>query len=226
MEPPFTNRIVVRERAGAARRARVRSRREATTLAAAERVIGRRGFHDAGMTDIAREARCAIGTLYAFFESKEALYERLLVTRAEELAATVRAALAGAGDARERLEAVFRARLEFFRAHRAFVRIYATMVPVASGAAWGLPPRVVKLREAITRAVAEVVAEAERAGELRTDASALDIALAFQAITQSFLIDAVRGRSAFPEARVTDAVRAVFFDPIFGPRRAAPRRVR
>lgn len=197
-------------------------------LDAAERVIGRAGFHGAGMAEIAREAEYAIGTLYNCFPSKEALYERLLVTRAEEISAGIRAAIAGPGTARERLEAVLLAKLDWFARHRDFVLIYATSSIVAM-AGWGLPAEVAKMREENQRAIARLLAGARARGELGVEADPADLALAYQSISQGFLIAAVRTPGAFPVERVRRQMRQVFFDPIFGTRcaaRATKRRVR
>jgi AcrR family transcriptional regulator len=220
-------RTTIRGGFGALRRARERAGREAAILDAAERVIGRRGFHEAGMTEIAREAEYAIGTLYTLFSSKEALYERLLVTRAEELSAALRAGLAGSPAAirgrrrgpRERLEAGLDAKIDFFARHLDFVRIY-TSTSIVTTAGWGLPPAVVKLREGNIRAVARIFEEARAAGALRSKAEPLDLAIAFHAVVQAFLVRAARAKT-FPAEAVRESVRATFLDAVFAPRPAA-----
>jgi AcrR family transcriptional regulator len=208
-------RTPIHESFGAGRRARERARREEDVLEAAERVIGRNGFHGAGMTEIAREAEYAIGTLYNLFASKEALYERLLVSRAEELSGLQRAALGGPGRPRARLEAALAAKLAFFRRHLDFMRIYSTTSTGPGDAR--LPAKLLKLREGNARAIAAVIDEAARAGDLRAEVRPEDAALAFQAITQAFLFQAAKDRAGFDEERVRAAVKAVFFDPLFGP---------
>ncbi len=219
-------RTSVRKSFGATRRARERSRQEAAILEAAEREIGRRGFHGAGMTEIAREAEYAVGTLYNLFGSKEGLYERLLVVRAEEIARATRAALRGPGEPRERLEAVLAAKLDFFARHIEFVRIYASTSILATGT-WGLPAGVVRLRERSIRAVARVFEEARAAGLLRAEAGAHELAIAFYAVTQAFVMRAIRGPGAFDPERVRASVARVFLDPVFGraPEPRRPRRV-
>lgn len=198
----------------ASRREREKKAREAAILDAAERVIGRRGFHEAGMAEIAREAGYATGTLYNQFESKEALYERLLTRRAEELFARSKAALARPGTPRERLEAAFEARVAFFADHLDFMRIYATTSVVAT-AGFGLPARVVRVREMAARALARVVAEAKAEGSLRAEADPMDVAVSLQVLTTAFLVRAAQREAGFEPATVRRAVRAVLFDPLF-----------
>jgi len=52
-------------------------RRREAILAAARQVFQRDGFADARMQDIARRARMAVGTLYLYFDSKDALARAL-----------------------------------------------------------------------------------------------------------------------------------------------------
>lgn len=47
-------------------------------LRAAERVFGRRGFADASISEITREAGTAQGTLYIYFDSKEQIFRELV----------------------------------------------------------------------------------------------------------------------------------------------------
>ena len=52
-------------------------RRREAILAAARQIFQRDGFADARMQDIARRARMAVGTLYLYFDSKDALVRAL-----------------------------------------------------------------------------------------------------------------------------------------------------
>ncbi len=199
---------------GAARRERERAQREEEILAAAERVISRHGFHGAGMTEIAREAEFAIGTLYGFFDSKEALYERLIVERTASLATAMRAALGRSGRARERLERALDAKLAHMSEHLDFILIYASTSMMAS-CGWASPAAALTMREQTIAAVAQVVRAAKSAGELATDARPEDVALAFQTLSTGYLLAEARGPKAFDPERVRQAMRALFFEPLF-----------
>ena len=48
-------------------------------LTAAEEVIGARGYNDASITDITREAGVAQGTFYIYFKSKDEVFAELVV---------------------------------------------------------------------------------------------------------------------------------------------------
>ena len=59
-------------------------------LEAAGRVFGRKPFEEASMHEIADEAQIGVQGFYEFFPSKQALYEELLVSRAQEFQASAR----------------------------------------------------------------------------------------------------------------------------------------
>src|SRR6476661_8768456 len=85
--------------APAARAARAAPRpgadKRAALLAAALRRIARTGLHDTPTAAVAREAGVAVGTLYLYFPSKEALINALYLQLVEE---QLRAAAGDAAD--------------------------------------------------------------------------------------------------------------------------------
>jgi TetR/AcrR family fatty acid metabolism transcriptional regulator len=74
-------------------------------LAAAERVFSKSGFYATRMADIAKEAGVAVGTLYNYFDSREAILSDLLTLRHNQFHAKVVAA-AVATDPVERLRQI------------------------------------------------------------------------------------------------------------------------
>lgn len=75
-------------------------------LDAASRLFATRHFHAVRMDDIAAEAEVAKGTLYSYFEDKEALYLALLTRASGQFATRLREATNRARDPRARLEAI------------------------------------------------------------------------------------------------------------------------
>lgn len=80
------------------RREKERRHRRELLLEAAERVFGSRPFDLATMQDVAAEAQIGMQGLYGHFSSKQALYEDLLVHRAESFRTRSDAAVAGCDD--------------------------------------------------------------------------------------------------------------------------------
>lgn len=94
-----------RDRNGGDKRARI--------LAAAERIFARHGFFAARVSEIAKEASVADGTIYLYFKSKDDLLISLFESRMKQVNSDLRAAIAG----RPPIEQL-----------RAFIRAYLRMV--------------------------------------------------------------------------------------------------
>ena len=66
------------------RKEKERQRTRQDIIEAAARVFARRGFNDASMQDIAREAGYSAPSLYAYFEGKDAIFSGLVCLMARE----------------------------------------------------------------------------------------------------------------------------------------------
>ena len=58
---------------------RIAQRSRAALLRAARRAFEKRGFHNTRITDITTGARMAVGSFYTYFDSKEQIFEALIV---------------------------------------------------------------------------------------------------------------------------------------------------
>jgi TetR/AcrR family fatty acid metabolism transcriptional regulator len=80
-------------------------------LVAAERIFARHGFFAAKVSDVAKEAGVADGTIYLYFKSKDDLLISLFERRMQTLNAQLRTAIAGKSP-REQLRAFVRTYLQ------------------------------------------------------------------------------------------------------------------
>src|SRR5512132_2077692 len=80
-------------------------------LSAAERIFARHGFFAARVSEIAKDAGVADGTIYLYFKSKDDLLISLFESRMEQVNRTLEAAIASAGSPLEQLRAFIRAYL-------------------------------------------------------------------------------------------------------------------
>jgi len=87
-------------------------------LHAAVRVFARRGFFNAQVADVAREAGVAAGTVYLYFKSKDDLLASIFERTVREAIAEGHAALAGTTDPIDRLRAIARHHLELLSRDR------------------------------------------------------------------------------------------------------------
>lgn len=90
-----------------------RSDRRAQLLTAAREVFVEQGYHSTAMDDIAEQAGVSKPVLYQHFPSKLELYLALLNASADDMVASVAAALAATDDNHERVRGTIRAYYDF-----------------------------------------------------------------------------------------------------------------
>lgn len=106
------------------RRGRDRLLRQADILRAAEHVFALKGYHEATMQDIAKEAQYATGTVYLYFKDKDALYLSLVEQKYKDLLSILKDQTAKACLAREKLEIFIQENLSFFERNQNSFRIF------------------------------------------------------------------------------------------------------
>ena len=106
------------------RRERYRLLRKADILQAAEHVFALKGYHQATMQDIARQAQYATGTVYLYFTDKNALYFSIVEEKMNDLLSILIDKTAGVKDIRKKIEIVIFENLSFFERNQDFFRIF------------------------------------------------------------------------------------------------------
>jgi AcrR family transcriptional regulator len=100
--------------------------RRTDILSAAKQVFAERGYHATTIADIARQAGLSYGSIYWYYDSKEALFHELMSAEASALRAHInvaaRAASTEEGPAAP-LQAAVRATLEFYEADSDLVKL-------------------------------------------------------------------------------------------------------
>src|SRR5688572_27002833 len=81
-------------------------------LAAAERIFARHGFFAAKVSDVAKEAGVADGTIYLYFKSKDDLLISLFERRMQQVNSTLRTAIESEKSPRAQLRAFVTAYLQ------------------------------------------------------------------------------------------------------------------
>lgn len=152
----------------------LRARRRAELLQAAQRVFARKGFHAANVADVAAEADVSQGTVYHYFDSKEALLMAVFETwETEHLQQELERSLAAEPTAAGRLALV---------AHAAGERLAGAFNLLGAQVEfWSHIPRHAAIRKGFRRMFAKMAAELAQViqqgidnGEFRTvDANAL-----------------------------------------------------
>jgi TetR/AcrR family fatty acid metabolism transcriptional regulator len=135
-------------------------------LDAAERVFAQRGFFAARVSEIAREAGVADGTIYLYFKSKDELLISLFESRMERFNALLAAALPAGARPTERLLAAIRTYLSLVHAQPMVAEVLTIELRQSSKF----------MKEAsnpkfgdLLRLLAAIVAEGQQAGELSSE---------------------------------------------------------
>jgi TetR/AcrR family acrAB operon transcriptional repressor len=97
-------------------------------LLAALTIFSRRGYSEASMDEIAREAGITKGALYWHFQDKQALYEAVVDLVLKRQMEAISKPLAGLSSLEEKVEAVVRATIDFYRSNQQVVEFYSNML--------------------------------------------------------------------------------------------------
>jgi AcrR family transcriptional regulator len=112
------------------RKDREREAHRQEILAAAERLIARKGYRATTMDEIARETEFAVGTLYTLFKDKDELYTRIVEGFAVALVTQFERDVLPLADPRAAVAALIETRLRHYYAHRDFIRQALEASPV------------------------------------------------------------------------------------------------
>lgn len=136
-------------------------------LDTAEQLFGERGYHETGLKEVAERCEFSVGSLYSYFESKDALYQEVLARRSRGQVAEMERLAADTAPADERLVAMARLQVEYFRKYpswgRLTTRVLTPGLPVVDELPEGFRT---KYREAIDLE-AKMIATGQREGVLR-----------------------------------------------------------
>ncbi|HEX2359848.1 MAG TPA: TetR/AcrR family transcriptional regulator [Solirubrobacterales bacterium] len=153
-------------------------------LDAAIRVFARQGFHAARVSDITEEAGVAYGLVYHYFDSKDQMLNELFTERWALLLDAIRRADTELDSPRDKLEAAAGFIIESYRHDPELMKVIIVEVTRAANS-FGrthLP----EIREAYD-AIAKIVADAQAAGEFRSDVSAEFAAMLFYGAIEQLL---------------------------------------
>lgn len=96
-----------------------KTQRRDDILGAAKRVFAKKGYHATTVADVAKAAKVSYGSIYWYFDSKDALFHALMAGEEQALREHIAAALATErDDTVAGLRAAVRATFEFFEADR------------------------------------------------------------------------------------------------------------
>jgi TetR/AcrR family fatty acid metabolism transcriptional regulator len=137
-------------------------------LQAAVKVFARSGFHATRVSEVAKAAGVADGTIYLYFDSKESLLVSLFEDRVEKLLTFMREELPKKPDAPARLRAVIDMQLGLLEGERDLAEVITVILRQSTRLMKEFAaPRFTEYLDAI----AKIVAEGQSSGAFRQDVS-------------------------------------------------------
>lgn len=161
------------------RREREREARRQSILDAAERIMCRVGFASTTMDDVAAEAELSKGTLYLYFDNKDALCAAIAERALSKLRPQMREAMQSEPTGLAQLRCGVSLQAEFFREHPHLYRMMVSWLLIGLQASEEAPS-FAAYREAIGRGVSlalEAIELGKRDGTIREDVDPLHFAV-------------------------------------------------
>ncbi|MEX1297342.1 MAG: TetR/AcrR family transcriptional regulator, partial [Candidatus Limnocylindrales bacterium] len=137
------------------------ARRRERILDAAFSVFSQRGYRQAGVDEVGRQAETSKGGVYFHFPTKESLFLELLRTTADRLTGKVERTIAPYDDPIERADVALRTVLGVFAGHRTMARLFLID---AVGAGSEFQAELQRLHERFAGIIAQQLDEAVAAG--------------------------------------------------------------
>ena len=152
------------------RREKERQARQAEIVAAAERIFCRRGYADASMDEIAKEAQFTKRTVYQYFTNKEDLYCAVALEGNKRFFARQQAAMAEGGTGLARFRRVAAASYEFYRDFPDLFRLISNAGRAMSAGGNGPGCReLARFRQNMLAEYAKVIEDGKADGSIRPD---------------------------------------------------------
>jgi TetR/AcrR family transcriptional regulator, fatty acid metabolism regulator protein len=153
-------------------------------LDAAIRVFARQGFHSARVSDVASEAGVAYGLVYHYFDSKDQMLNELFSERWSLLIDASEKVQRGGGSVREKLGGVAGFIIESYRHEPELMKVIIVEVTRAANS-FGRT-HLAEIRQAY-ELIERIVADAQAAGEFRSDVSPAFASMLFYGAIEQLL---------------------------------------
>jgi len=200
------------EEKGLTRREREKIAHRDEIFAAALDLFSEKGYHNVSMHEIAEKAEFAIGTLYKFFENKEALYKALVMEQADKFHRALTEAIEGARDEIEKIRNYIKAKGKIFRANVSMIRLYFAETRGASfNIMAGLDSEIREQYGHFLETLASVFASGMEKKRFKKIADPYHLAVAIESLTNAFLLLWLEAPDRHPYPEDPDVILNILF---------------
>ena len=135
-------------------------------LNAAVKVFAEQGFYQSTISQIAREARVADGTIYLYFKNKDDILVQFFSFKTAQVFERFRNSVDRADSAIEKLRNLIRSHLEAFQRDRSMAVVYQTETHQTSRLA---EPQIKAMSKMYLDIISEIVEQGQQEGSIRKD---------------------------------------------------------
>ncbi|MBH0775286.1 TetR/AcrR family transcriptional regulator [Nocardia bovistercoris] len=172
-------------------------------LDTAERLFAERGYHDTSLKDVASECEFSVGSIYTFFESKDLLYEQVLMRHSIGIE-SIQNLVPDDVPADERLARLAEIQIEHALAHPAWGVLSAEISRMARSRGAVIPEAWFHYNERVLAYLTEVIGRGQEAGTVRPG-SPVALARLYFAVVTSFILVTTVAESSGADGWPTDA---------------------
>jgi AcrR family transcriptional regulator len=187
-----------------------KERRREVILSAAKRVFARKGYHATTIADVAKAARISYGSVYWYFDSKDALFHALMDSEEIALRRHIDSAVErlGGADGEEAFRVSVRATFEFFEDDRDVVKLL-----FRDSLVLGEPfdRHLAAIYEGFIGEIEQTIAAAQAAGRM-VEAPARMIAFSLAALISQLALRRLATDDGVPASVVADFVVTLLLD--------------
>ena len=194
----------------------LRHRRE--ILETALELFSEKGFHNVSVQEIAHKAEFAVGTMYKFFENKEALYKALVLEQSDKFHHALAEAIEGPGDEIEKMRNYVRTKGEVFTANVQMIRFYFAETRGASfNVKAGLDFEIRERYGRFLETLASVFASGMEKKRFKKIADPYQLAVALDSLCNAFLFLWLETPDRHPYPEDPDVILNILFNGLVTP---------
>ncbi len=171
---------------GQSRKERERSQHRRDILTAGEKIFAQKGYFNATIEEIAREAEFSVGTIYNFFSNKETLYQEIIRSIVETSYEDFRQEIVPVPDPVQAIRLLVRLRIRQFEQHQGLFHVIVENMPTGRfNPALMMPPECLHYHERYFEELCAICARGRALG-IFSDEEPLTLALALEGLLNTF----------------------------------------
>jgi len=201
-------------KASLSRKEREKLRHKKEILATALKLFSDKGFHNVSMQQVAEESEFAVGTLYKFFESKEALFAELIGSCARRISDILIPILDDSVDEKQKIVNYIEAHKQIIEDNAPSIRLYLSQnLPSALTLRPDVEPETDRVREVVQQKLSDIFKSGMHKGIFKSFDPSIT-ALSLSAILESFVFSAIKSSVEISIEDGISKIEKLFFEGI------------